>query len=103
MNWDSLIPVAGMVASIIAAAAVARHQVRMLEMDMRKLEGRIDSQDTRLDKLTTASEVVDRRTNTLAGILSPENMESPTRQMESIRKDVEWIKRNLKEKANGVS
>ena len=95
MNWDSLIPVAGMIASIIAAAAVARHQIRVLEMDTRKLEARLDSQDIRLDKLTTASEVVDRRTNTLASINSPENMEARARQMESVSMDVEWIKRHL--------
>jgi hypothetical protein len=95
MNWDSLIPVAGMVASIIAAAAVARHQIRVLEMDTRKLEARLDAQDIRLDKLTTASEMIDQRTLTFKSILSPANLESRTRQIESIRKDVEWIKRNL--------
>jgi len=95
MDWDSLIPVAGMIASIIAAAAVARHQIRVLEMDTRKLETRLDSQDIRIDKLTTASEMIDQRTLTFKGILSPANLEARTRQIESIRKDVEWIKRNL--------
>ena len=95
MDWDSLIPVAGMIASIIAAAAVARHQIRVLEMDTRKLETRLDAQDIRIDKLTTASEMIDQRTLTFKGILSPTNLEARTRQIESIRKDVEWIKRNL--------
>ena len=90
-----MIPVAGMIASIIAAAAVARHQIRVLEMDTRKLETRLDAQDIRIDKLTTASEMIDQRTLTFKGILSPTNLEARTRQIESIRKDVEWIKRNL--------
>jgi|TARA_R100000479_G_scaffold159253_1_gene96376 hypothetical protein len=95
MSWDNLIPIAGMVASVIAAAAVARHQIRVLEMDVNKLETRLDAQDIRLDRLTTASEVLDRRTDTLAGINSPENMEKRARQVESIRTDIMWIKNRL--------
>jgi len=95
MNWDSLIPVAGMVASIIAAAAVARHQIRRLELEGQKSQDRLDSQDVRLDKLTTATEVLDRRTNTLSDILSPANLEARTTTIERIRTDVEWIKRKL--------
>ena len=95
MNWDSLIPVAGMIASIIAAAAVARHQIKKLEMESDKNTARLDSQDVRLDKITTATEVLDTRTKTLSGSLSPENLEARTRLIESIRKDVEWIKRKM--------
>ena len=95
MNWDSLIPVAGMIASIIAAAAVARHQIKKLELDGEKSAARLDSQDVRLDKLTTATEVLDRRTNTLSEILSPSNLEARTTAIERIRTDVEWIKRKM--------
>ena len=95
MNISDLIPVAGMIVSVIAAAAVARHQIRKLEIDADKSAARLDTQDIRLDKLTTAVEVLDRRTNTMSDILSPTNMEARTRALESIRKDVEWMKQKL--------
>tara|TARA_Y100001938_G_scaffold147603_1_gene229180 strand:+ start:3885 stop:4181 length:297 start_codon:yes stop_codon:yes gene_type:complete len=98
MNLSDLIPVAGMIVSVIAAAAVARHQIRKLEIDADKSAARLDTQDIRLDKLTTATEVLDRRTDTLSKILSPENLEARTRTIESIRVDVEWIKKKLEAK-----
>jgi cell division protein FtsL len=95
MNLSDLIPVLGMIASVIAAAAVARHQIRKLEIEADKSENRIDALDIRVDKLTSAAKVLDRQVATLAGINSPENLEIRTRRMESIRVDVEWIKRKL--------
>ena len=92
MNWDSLIPVAGMVASIIAAAAVARHQIKKLELDGEKTSSRRDAQDVRLDKLTTASEMQDQRLGILASILSPTELDRRSRELEAIRKDIEWIR-----------
>ena len=92
MNWDSLIPVAGMVASIIAAAAVARHQIKKLELDGEKPSSRLDAQDVRLDKLTTASEMQDQRLGILASILSPTELDRRSRELEAIRKDIEWIR-----------
>ena len=98
MEISDLIPVAALVASIIAASAVARFQIKKLEVDSDKLEGLIEDQDIRLDKLMTATEVLDRRTNVLSEILSPSNLEIRTRQIETIRTDVEWIKRKLESK-----
>lgn len=98
MEISDLIPVAALVASIIAASAVARFQIRKLEVDSDKLEGLIEQQDVRIDKLVTATEVLDRRTNVLSEILSPANLEIRTRQIETIRTDVEWIKRKLESK-----
>jgi len=98
MNISDLIPVAGMIVSVIAAAAVARHQIRKLEIDADKSAARLDTQDIRLDKLTTAVEVLDRRTDTIAKINSPENLEARTRALESIRVDVEWMKRKMEAK-----
>jgi len=98
MNLSDLIPVAGMIVSVIAAAAVARHQIRKLEIDADKSATRLDAQDIRIDKLTTATEVLDRRTDTLSKILSPENLEARTRALESIRVDVEWVKRKMESK-----
>ena len=95
MNVTDLIPVLGMIVSVIAAAAVARHQIKKLEIDADKSASRLDTTDIRLDKLTTAVEVLDRRTNTMSDILSPTNMEARTRALESIRKDVEWMKQKL--------
>ena len=95
MNLTDLIPVAGILASVIGAGFVARHQISKLELDADKLENRLDQQDIRIDKLVTATEVLDRRTDTLSKILSPENLEMRTRTIESIRVDVEWIKRKL--------
>ncbi|HAZ99794.1 MAG TPA: hypothetical protein DCX04_11375 [Halomonas sp.] len=95
MSWDNLIPVAGMIASIIAAAAVARHQIRKLELDSDKSSKRLDAQDIRLDKLTTITEILDRRTDVIAKINSPENLEARTQAIERIRTDVEWIKRKM--------
>jgi hypothetical protein len=91
MEISDLIPVAALVASIIAASAVARFQIKKLEVDSDKLEGLIEDQDIRLDKLMTATEV-------LSEILSPSNLEIRTRQIETIRTDVEWIKRKLESK-----
>jgi len=95
MELSDLIPVAALVASVIAASAVARFQIKKLELDSDKLEGRLDQQDVRLDKLTTASEIFEQRVGILASILSPAEMERRTREIEAIRKDVEWIRRKV--------
>ena len=95
MEISDLIPVAALVASIIAASAVARFQIRKLELDTDKLDVRLDQQDIRLDKLTTASEIFEQRVSILASILSPAEMERRTREIEAIRKDVEWIRRKV--------
>jgi hypothetical protein len=95
MELSDLIPVAALVASVVAASAIARFQISKLEVDSDKLEGRLDQQDVRLDKMTTATEVLDRRANMFSEILSPSNLEIRTRQIETIRTDVEWIKRKL--------
>jgi len=95
MEISDLIPVAALVASIIAASAVARFQIRKLEIDTGKLDVRLDQQDIRLDKLTTASEIFEQRVSILASILSPAELERRTREIEAIRKDVEWIRRKV--------
>ena len=95
MDISDLIPVAALVASVIAASAVARHQIRKLELDTDKLDTRLDQQDIRLDKLTTASEIFEQRVGILASILSPAELERRTREIEAIRKDVEWIRKKV--------
>ena len=95
MNLTDLIPVAGMIISVIAAAAVARHQIRKLEIDAEKSATRLDAQDVRLDKLTTASEMHDQRLGILAGILSPAELERRYREIEAMRKDIEWIRKKV--------
>ena len=95
MEISDLIPVAALVASIIAASAVARFQIKKLELDTDKLDARLDQQDVRLDKLTTASEIFEQRVGILASILSPAELERRTREIEAIRKDVEWIRRKV--------
>ena len=95
MEISDLIPVAALVASIIAASAVARFQIRKLELDTDKLDVRLDQQDIRLDKLTTASEIFEQRVGILAQILSPAELERRTREIEAIRKDVEWIRQKV--------
>jgi hypothetical protein len=95
MEISDLIPVAALVASVIAASAVARHQIRKLELDTDKLDTRLDQQDIRLDKLTTASEIFEQRVGILASILSPAELERRTREIEAIRKDVEWIRQKV--------
>ena len=94
MEVSDLIPVAGLVGSIVAASAVARHQIRKLEIDTDKLDARLEQQDIRIDKLTS-SEIFEQRVNILAAILSPTEMERRTREIEAIRKDVEWIRRKV--------
>ena len=47
MEVSDLIPVAGLIGSIVAASAVARHQIRKLEIDTDKLDARLEQQDIR--------------------------------------------------------
>jgi hypothetical protein len=96
MEISDLIPVAAIIASVIAASAVARHQIGKLEVDTSKLDVRLGQQDVRLDKLITATEVLERRTTMLSEILSPANLEIRTREIETVRVDLEWIKHKLK-------
>ena len=95
MNAADLIPVAGLIASVIGACFVARHQIKKLEIDSNKLEMRLDAQDVRLDKLTTASEMQDQRMSILSSILSPSELDRRSRELEAIRKDIEWIRRKV--------
>ena len=95
MEISDLVPIAGIVASIIGAGFVARHQIKKLEIDADKLDQRLDRQDIRLDKLTTVSEMHDQRMSILSSILSPSEMERRAREIEAIGKDIEWIRKKV--------
>ena len=83
-------------ASVIAAAAVARFQIKQLELQVAELRKSMQANELRLDRNDMTTGMTEQRLNVIASMNSPENKERQARELEGLRRDIDHIKSVIK-------
>ena len=95
MELDLLLTLIGMGASVVAAAAIARYQIRQLEEQMSELRKAMQANELRLDRNDMTTSMTEQRLNVIAQMNSPENKERQARELEGLRRDVDHIEQRM--------
>ena len=95
MELDLLLTLIGMGASVVAAAAIARYQIRQLEEQMGELRKAMQANELRLDRNDMTTSMTEQRLNVIAQMNSPENKERQARELEGLRRDVDHIEQRM--------
>jgi transcriptional antiterminator Rof (Rho-off) len=96
MELDLLLTLIGMGASVVAAAAIARYQIRQLEQQMSELRKAMQANELRLDRNDMTTSMTEQRLNVIAQMNSPENKERQARELEGLRRDVDHLEQRMK-------
>lgn len=91
-----LITVGGIAASVIGAAAVAKHQLKTIHENLSDIFSSLKKLDQRTDKHDINSEMLTSKVTVLASMMSPDTMERRHREVEAIKKDIEYLKEKNK-------
>ena len=97
MELDLLLTLIGMGASVVAAAAIARYQIRQLEQQMSELRKAMQANELRLDRNDMTTGMTEQRLNVIAQMNSPENKERQARELEGLRRDINHLEQKVKE------
>ena len=79
-------------ASVIAAMAVARHQIKTLTSSVESLQQDIRKLDTRADRLETQIETQGQRVGVLSKMMDPQTMERRHREAAKVNADIDALK-----------
>ena len=80
---------------MVAAAAIARYQIRQLEQQMSELRKAMQANELRLDRNDMTTSMTEQRLNVIAQMNSPENKERQARELEGLRRDVDHIEQRM--------
>ena len=95
MELDLLLTLIGMGASVVAAAAIARYQIKQLEQQVSELRKAMQANELRLDRNDMTTGMTEQRLNVIAQMNSPENKERQARELEGLRRDVDHIEQRM--------
>ena len=96
MELDLLLTLIGMGASVVAAAAIARYQIKQLEQQVSELRKAMQANELRLARNDMTTGMTEQRLNVIAQMNSPENKERQARELEGLRRDVDHIEQRIK-------
>ena len=91
-----LITLGGLAASIVAASAVAKYQLKNILEELRSLWSSVKKLDQRLDKKDVDTEMLTQKMSVIVSMMTPDVLERRHRETEALKKDVEFIKEKLK-------
>ena len=95
MELDLLLTLIGMGASVVAAAAIARYQIKQLEQQVSELRKAMQANELRLDRNDMTTGMTEQRLNVIAQMNSPENKERQARELEGLRRDVDHLEQRM--------
>ena len=93
LTTSNLISIAAMVAAIIGSAAVAKYKINGL---LERVESLIKSKtemEGRLDLIEQSNGLFKHRLDIVSSILSPEKLEKDTRELATIRSEMDHLKK----------
>ncbi len=98
MEFDlrMLLSVGAVFASVVAAMAIARHQIGAITDQLEDFKASIRQLDNRLDRIDVETNNLRQRVNILTDISAPSNLEAKVRELTSLGKDVEHIKEEIR-------
>ena len=91
-----LLTLAGMLVSVVAAASVAKREIKLLSDLTSDIEHRLRKLDQRVDKLENTLDTTQHRLGILASMSSPDTQERRHREIERLRVDVDYLKGLMK-------
>jgi|TARA_R100000458_G_C8261465_1_gene236939 hypothetical protein len=92
-----LVTVGGMAATVIAASAVVKASVKVLQDQAKDFEKRLRAVDVRIDKATTQIETLAQRQGVISSMMDPNTMERKSREIERLRTEMDFVQRKIKE------
>jgi len=90
-----MLTLAGMLVSVVSAAAIAKRELKLLADQAHDIEIRLRKLDQRVDKLENVVDTTQHRIGILAGMSSPDTMERRHREVEHLRVEVDQLKREV--------
>jgi len=93
LDLRMMLTLGGMLVSVVSAAAIARQQIKQLTEQIKDIETRLRQLDNRLDKNDNNTDSMLQRMGILADMMSPDTMERRHREVEALKKDVEYLKK----------
>ena len=92
-----LVTVGGMAATVIAASAVVKASVKVLQDQALDFEKRLRAVDVRIDKATTQIETLAQRQGVISSMMDPNTMERKSREIQRLRTEMDFVQRKIKE------
>ena len=86
-----------MAATVIAASAVVKASVKVLQDQARDFEKRLRAVDVRIDKATTQIETLAQRQGVISSMMDPNTMERKSREIQRLRTEMDFVQRKIKE------
>jgi predicted RNase H-like nuclease (RuvC/YqgF family) len=96
LDIKTLITVGGIAASVIGSAAVAKHQLKTIHENIKEIFTSLKKLDQRTDKHDINAEMLTSKVTVLASMMSPDTLERRHREVEALKKDVEFLKEKVK-------
>jgi len=96
LDIKTLITVGGIAASVIGSAAVAKHQLKTIHENIKEIFVSLKKLDQRTDKHDINAEMLTSKVTVLASMMSPDTLERRHREVEALKKDVEFLKEKVK-------
>ena len=93
LTTSNLISIAAMVAAIIGSAAVAKYKINGLLDKVESLAKSKTELDGRLDFIEQSNGLFKHRLDIVSSILSPEKLEKDTRELATIRSEMDHLKK----------
>jgi len=86
MEFDlrMLLSVGAVFASVVAAMAIARHQIGAITAQLEEFKASIRQLDNRLDRIDVETNNLRQRVNILTDISAPSNLEAKVRELTSL-------------------
>ena len=92
-----LVTVGGMAATVIAASAVVKASVKVLQDQARDFEKRLRAVDVPIDKATTQIETLAQRQGVISSMMDPTTMARKSREIQRLRTEMDFVQRKIKE------
>tara|TARA_R100000781_G_scaffold97084_1_gene60977 strand:- start:1230 stop:1532 length:303 start_codon:yes stop_codon:yes gene_type:complete len=90
---EILIALGGGGASVIVAWGIAQQKLTSISSALLDIEKRLRALDNRVDKTEGATELLQNKLTVLASMSSPESLERKNREIASILKDIEFLRK----------
>ena len=90
---EILITVAGGGASVIVAWGIAQQKISSISAALVDIEKRLRALDNRVDKTEGQNDLLENRVNVIASMNSPDALEKRHREIASVLKDIEFLRK----------
>lgn len=95
VDFKLLLTLGGMLVSVVSAAVIVKTKLQAVIETLADVEQRLRKLDAAVDRGQVQQEVMAQRVQILSSMLAPDKREITAREIASILKDIEHIKRKV--------